>query len=711
MVACCVVLIMGSVYLDLRIPEYMSEITYHLQAGTATEVVWECGIRMLACALGSFGLAIMTAALSNRVATALCRTLRERQFSQVGTWSRQDLDSFSVASLVTRSTNDVYHLQQFMGRAIQTVIKAPIIAVWAIFKIASSSFQWTTVTVIAMVILVTCIGAILYRGIPYIRKMQWFVDEVNAETREELEGMRTIRAYNAEGHQTRKFDRSSDNLLDNSVTVVRIMALMPPLASSMMNFLTMAIYWVGAILINSAAGDTNTQMILFSDMIVFTSYATQVLSAVLMATGILRQLPTVMVSSKRIEEVISHESPIRDGTLRASDAVSPGEVEFDHVSFTYPGTDKEVLHDVSFKVPEGGTLAIIGPTASGKSTMVNLVARLYDATSGTVRVGGVDVRDYVEEELSSMLGYVPQTAVMFSGTLRENVCYGGTERTDEQAMRAIGIAQLGELVERLPNGMDSDVSQHGWNLSGGQKQRVSIARAVCKDPPIYLFDDTFSALDSRTDRDLRDALDREIGGATRIIVAQRVGTILDADRILVIEDGRVVGDGRHEDLMDTCDLYREIALSQLEDFDDKQRAGCQGPAQRAEMDQGRRQAPQPHQGHGGPHRLHGARTPRGRHRDGLHAHLHRPRAHRPAVHRDDDRRDFGLHHGPGPRRRGPGVDFRHRDLPVRHLRPELPLQRRPGPDHRLRVGAHRRPHAEGPVGEVLPPAVLVPRIA
>ncbi|MDO5861332.1 MAG: ABC transporter ATP-binding protein [Thermoplasmata archaeon] len=568
MVACCVALITGTVYLDLRIPEYMSEITYRLQNGESPDIIASYGVNMIACAFGSLALAICTATLASRTAAALCRTLRQRQFSQIETWSRQDLDSFSVASLITRSTNDVYQIQQFMGRAINMVIKAPIMAIWALYKITSSAFEWTAVTAVAMVILLVSMTVIMSKGIPYIRKMQWFVDAVNADTREELEGMRTIRAYNARDHATAKFESSSDNLLDNSVRVLRIMSPMRPIASSMMSFLTLAIYWVGAALI-SAEADTNTQMILFSDMIVFTSYATQVLSSVMMASGILRELPHVMVSSRRIEDVITHESPLRDGPMTAQDATEPGEVSFEHVSFTYPGTDNEILHDVSFTVRKGETLAIIGPTASGKSTLLNLIPRLYDATSGRVTVGGRDVREYGEDDLNTMLGYIPQTAVVFSGSMRENVCYGRMAgKTEEDAMRALRIAQLDDLVARMPNGLDSDVSQHGWNLSGGQKQRLSIARAVCKDPPIYLFDDSFSALDSKTDRNLRDALARETGGATKIIVAQRVGTILDADKIIVLEHGRVVGSGRHSELMESCALYREIAESQLEDFDD-----------------------------------------------------------------------------------------------------------------------------------------------
>lgn len=645
MVACCVALILGQVYLDLRIPEYMSEITYRLQAGDATETIAACGERMVACAFISLALAICTSVLASRVASSLSRTLRERQFRQIEKWSRQDLDSFSVASLITRSTNDVYQIQQFIGRAISMVIKAPTIAIWALLKITSSAFEWTAVTAAAMAVLLASISLILWRGIPYVRKMQWFVDAVNAETREELEGMRTIRAYNAEERTTRGFDESSEDLRDNAIKATRFMSAMHPLASSMMSFLTMAIYWAGAGIINGAAGSTDRQMLLFSDMIVFTSYATMVLSSVMMATGILRMMPNILVSSRRIEEVINHESPIRDGPCDASDAVDPGTVKFDHVSFTYPGTDTEVLHDISFEARRGSTLAIIGPTASGKSTIINLIARLYDATEGKVEVGGRDVRDYSEEELSSMMGYVPQTALVFSGSMRYNVCYGGREKTEEEAQRAVRIAQLEELVERMPEGMDCDVSQHGWNLSGGQKQRLSIARAVCKDPQIYLFDDTFSALDSRTDRDLREALAEETSGATRIIVAQRVGTIVDADLILVIESGRIVGSGTHKELMETCDLYREIARSQLEDFDERAREGSEAAAPRTGMDPRSRQAQEPHRRDVVPDTLHGQRTQSGSDGRGIRPAGNRAVAHRPPVPQRADRRDIVQHLG------------------------------------------------------------------
>lgn len=567
MLAACVFLIAGQVYLDLRIPEYMGIITDHLQAGTATEIVASDGVRMVACALLSLLLAACTAVLAARVSADLCHTLRMRLFASVGAFSRQDVDGFSASSLITRSTNDVYQIQQFLPRAINMVVKAPMIGVMAVWKISSSSFQWTAVTVIAMVVLLAAFSAMLYRGMPYMRSMQRHVDSVNMMTREGLEGARGIRAYNAEPRQEARLAEASGRLLDNSLTLVRVMAPMHALASSMMNFLTLAIYWVGAGIIQSAAGP-GEQMSLFSDMIVFTSYATQIISAVMMASGIIRGLPRVMVSSRRICEVIDHIPSVSDPVEPA--VTEPrGRVEFRDVTFRYPGTDRDVLSGVSFVAEPGETVAIIGPTASGKSTLVSLIPRLYDVTSGSILVDGADVRSYTFEELNSRLGYVPQTAVVFSGTVRDNVNYGGGSgsRDDGDVECALRVAQLWDFVSGLPDGVDTDLAQHGWSLSGGQRQRLAIARAVCRDPVVYLFDDTFSALDYRTDRDVREALDRETSGATRIVVAQRVGTIMDADRIVVLDGGHVVGIGTHVELMDSCPLYREIAESQTEASD------------------------------------------------------------------------------------------------------------------------------------------------
>ena len=564
MVAVCVALVAGQVYLDLRIPEFMNDITDHLQAGTATVIIVRDGERMLICAFASLAMALGTVVLAARVSASLCNRIRSMLFESVGSFSKQDIDGFSASSLITRSTNDVYQIQQFLPRAISIVVKAPLISVLAVWKISDSAFEWTAATVVAMVVMLIAFIIMLSRGMPYIRRMQSYVDAVNRITREGLEGTKGIRAYNAESRQEERLSEASGELLWNSISLVKTMSPTHAMASSMMNFLILAIYWIGAGLIQ--ASDTQAQqMDLFSDMIVFTSYATQVISAVMMSTAILRGLPRVMVSARRIEEVIGHEPSIRDGSGSTFSEVR-GEVVFDDVSFTYPGTDHEVLSHISFKASAGETVAIIGPTASGKSTLLNLIPRLYDATSGTVTVDGIDVRDYLLEDLYNRLGYVPQTAVVFSGTVRENVNYGGdtSSRSDADIERALRIAQLWDHVQTMPEGVDTNLAQHGWSLSGGQRQRLGIARAVCRDPEVYLFDDTFSALDYRTDRDLRSALDRETAGSTRIVVAQRVGTILNADRIIVLDGGRVVGEGTHESLMETCPLYREIAESQLE---------------------------------------------------------------------------------------------------------------------------------------------------
>lgn len=568
MIAVCVCLIAGQVYLDLRIPEYMSDITDHLQAGTATDAIVDDGVRMLLCALASLGLAACVAVLAARVSASLCRTLREVIFRSVNSFSRQDIDGFSAASLITRSTNDIYQIQQFLPRAINIVFKAPLISVMAIWKISDSAFEWTSVTVVAMAVMLLAFTLMLHRAMPYMRNMQRCVDSVNMITREGLEGTRGIRAYNAEERQEARLAGASSRLLDNSVSLVRTMSPMHALASSMLNFLILAIYWVGAGVIQSAGGQ-EVQMGLFSDMIVFTSYATQVISAVMMSTAIIRGLPRVMVSVRRIDEVVSHRPSVEDPPEPRSPPRA-GTVEFRDVSFTYPGTGREVLSHVSFRAEAGTTLAVIGPTASGKTTLLSLVARLYDVSSGSVLVDGVDVRDYDPEDLRSRLGYVPQSAVVFSGTVRDNVNYGGgsADRTDGDVLRALGVAQMLDFVESLPEGLDTDLAQHGWSLSGGQRQRLGIARAVCRDPEVYLFDDSFSALDYRTDRDLRAALSRETSGSTKVLVAQRVGTIMDADRIIVLDAGRVVGDGRHGDLLRDCPLYAEIAASQLEGSDE-----------------------------------------------------------------------------------------------------------------------------------------------
>lgn len=561
--AALVVFIICQVYLDLEIPGYMNDITYAIQTGSGTDVVKEYGTDMVLCAFLSLGFSVAAGFCATNIAASLGRTLRERQFDRVQEFSMQDMDRFSAASLITRSTNDVYHLMVFTARGLQIVIKSPILATWALLKISGKNWEWTAATAAAVVVLVAVVAVTMWYTVPRFKKIQWLTDGINRATRENLDGIRVIRAYNAEEYQQKKFDKANDDLLENNVANAHAMAPMHPITSSLNNFLTLAIYWIGAGLI-AAAGSTGDKMVLFSDMIVFSSYAMQVVSAFMLMIGIIRGLPRAMVAAGRVEEVIEAEPSIKDGGF---DGVTDaeGEVEFRDVSFSYPDAEGPAIEKVSFKVGKGQTLAIIGPTGSGKSTLVNLIPRFYDATGGQVLVDGIDVREYDQKALRRRIGYVPQSAVIFSGSVEYNVNYGDTsaDRTEDDVRKALEIAQGIDFVEKMEGGMDGHVSQYGRNVSGGQKQRICIARAVCKRPEILIFDDTFSALDFKTDLALRESLKRETAGTTNIIVAQRIGTIMDADRIIVLDKGKVVGDGIHDRLMKECGIYRDIAMSQM----------------------------------------------------------------------------------------------------------------------------------------------------
>ncbi len=561
--AALVVFIICQVYLDLEIPGYMNDITYAIQTGSGTDVVKEYGTDMVLCAFLSLGFSVAAGFCATNIAASLGRTLRERQFDRVQEFSMQDMDRFSAASLITRSTNDVYHLMVFTARGLQIVIKSPILATWALLKISGKNWEWTAATAAAVVVLVAVVAVTMWYTVPRFKKIQWLTDGINRATRENLDGIRVIRAYNAEEYQQKKFDKANDDLLENNVANAHAMAPMHPITSSLNNFLTLAIYWIGAGLI-AAAGSTGDKMVLFSDMIVFSSYAMQVVSAFMLMIGIIRGLPRAMVAAGRVEEVIEAEPSIKDGGF---DGVTDaeGEVEFRDVSFSYPDAEGPAIEKVSFKVGKGQTLAIIGPTGSGKSTLVNLIPRFYDATGGQVLVDGIDVREYDQKALRRRIGYVPQSAVIFSGSVEYNVNYGDTsaDRTEDDVRKALEIAQGIDFVEKMEGGMDGHVSQYGRNVSGGQKQRICIARAVCKRPEILIFDDTFSALDFKTDLVLRESLKRETAGTTNIIVAQRIGTIMDADRIIVLDKGKVVGDGTHDRLMKECGIYRDIAMSQM----------------------------------------------------------------------------------------------------------------------------------------------------
>ncbi|WP_400227939.1 ABC transporter ATP-binding protein [Methanomethylophilus alvi] len=561
--AALVVFIICQVYLDLEIPGYMNDITYAIQTGSGTDVVKEYGTDMVLCAFLSLGFSVAAGFCATNIAASLGRTLRERQFDRVQEFSMQDMDRFSAASLITRSTNDVYHLMVFTARGLQIVIKSPILATWALLKISGKNWEWTAATAAAVVVLVAVVAVTMWYTVPRFKKIQWLTDGINRATRENLDGIRVIRAYNAEEYQQKKFDKANDDLLENNVANAHAMAPMHPITSSLNNFLTLAIYWIGAGLI-AAAGSTGDKMILFSDMIVFSSYAMQVVSAFMLMIGIIRGLPRAMVAAGRVEEVIEAEPSIKDGGF---DGVTDaeGEVEFRDVGFSYPDAEGPAIEKVSFKVGKGQTLAIIGPTGSGKSTLVNLIPRFYDATGGQVLVDGIDVREYDQKALRRRIGYVPQSAVIFSGSVEYNVNYGDTsaDRTEDDVRKALEIAQGIDFVEKMEGGMDGHVSQYGRNVSGGQKQRICIARAVCKRPEILIFDDTFSALDFKTDLALRESLKRETAGTTNIIVAQRIGTIMDADRIIVLDNGKVVGDGTHDRLMKECGIYKNIAMSQM----------------------------------------------------------------------------------------------------------------------------------------------------
>ena len=561
LIAAAVVLILMQVWMDLKIPEYMGEITDHIVLNHS-DIVMQKGTEMLILAFGSLLVSFAAGFVLANVSALAGRNMRLMEFETVQSLSVEDISRFTAASLITRSTNDVTQVQNFIARGLQAVIKAPIIAVWGLIKISHSSMEWTAVTAGGMAVLAVMMFATLhFAGIRY-RKVQWFTDAVNRNTRENLDGIRVIRAYNAEDHQEERFDRSSRELLDNNVSAIRIMAPSYPVALAMSNFVTVGIYWIGAGLIMGIAGQ-EARFLKYSDMIVFTSYATMVLTSVLLVFGVMRMVPRARVSYARIREVIETVPSVADGTV--TEGKEKGTVEFRGVSFSYPGSGRKALEDISFRVEKGSTVAIIGSTGSGKTTLVDLMLRFHDPDTGSVMVDGVDVRDFVQQSLHDRIGYVPQNAIIFSGSVTMNVNYGdGSDgRTIKDVRRALAVAQAEDFVAALPEQEESHISQKGKNLSGGQKQRIAIARAVCRDPEIYILDDSFSALDYKTDKALREALRRETEGSTVIIVAQRIGTIRDADEILVLDEGRIVGRGKHRQLMESCPLYREIARSQL----------------------------------------------------------------------------------------------------------------------------------------------------
>ena len=550
------------VYMDITIPGYMSEIVELLYTpGTVPSDILGTGGWMLLCALCSLMAALVTGFIAAKVAATVAMRLREAIFRKTLAFSMEEIGRFSTASLITRSTNDITQVQLFIAVGMQVIIKAPIMAVWGVAMILGKNFEWTLVTAGAVVILVLIMSVIVFVAIPKSRLIQSLTDDVNRVTRENLTGIRVVRAYNAEGYQEEKFEDANKHLTDTNLFVSKVMSLVSPSMSFLMSGLTAAIYIVGATLIDSALPLERTA--LFADMVVFSNYAMLIIMAFMSLSMITIIAPRSLVAAGRIVEVIATDATIADGTETEGVPGKEGTVEFRDVSFSYPGAQEAVVTGITFTASKGDTVAIIGATGCGKSTIVNLIPRFYDVTSGSVMVDGRDVREYTQRSLRDRIGYVPQKAVLFSGTVRSNVSYGSEDAADEEVRKAVAVAQGRDFVESMEGGYDAPIAQGGSNVSGGQKQRLSIARAVCSKPEIYIFDDSFSALDYKTDLNLRRALKDEVGDATVIMVAQRIGTIRDADTILVLDDGRIVGSGRHDDLLRDCPVYREIALSQL----------------------------------------------------------------------------------------------------------------------------------------------------
>ncbi|SPZ49040.1 Putative multidrug export ATP-binding/permease protein SAV1866 [Sarcina ventriculi] len=560
-----VIFILVQVWLDLKLPDYMSEITTLVQLeGSTMEDILTSGGHMMLCAFGSLISCAIVAFFASKVAAAFSMRIRSKVFNKVESFSMDEINNFSTASLITRSTNDITQIQMFIAMGLQVIIKAPILAIWAIIKISDKNWQWTTTTAGAVIFLLVINIIIITFAIPKFKKIQGLTDNLNNITRENLTGLRVIRAYNAESYQEKKFENANNDLTSNNLFANRIMAIMNPSMGLVMNGLNLAVYWIGAYLIQRAS--MQDKLSLFSDMVVFSAYAVQVVMAFMMLTIIFIILPRATVCAKRINEVLDTKLSILDGQKDVSDISLRGEIEFKNVSFKYKDAKEYALKNISFTAHKGEIVAFIGSTGSGKSTLINLIPRLYDATSGEVLVDGINVKEYSKKDLNNKLGYVPQRAILFSGTVLSNVAYGIDETGDEileKVKKSISVAQGTDFIENMKNTYNGNIAEGGTNVSGGQKQRLNIARAIYKNPEIYIFDDSFSALDYKTDRNLRLELKKQTVDATNIIVAQRIGTIKNADKIIVLDDGEIVGMGTHKELLKTCKVYREIAYSQL----------------------------------------------------------------------------------------------------------------------------------------------------
>ena len=553
--------IVGQIWFDLTLPDYMADITQLVETpGSEMSDIWIAGGKMLLVSLGSVACAVVTGFIAARVGASFSQRLRSLEFKKVENFGPAEMNRFSTASLITRSTNDITQIQMFVTMGLMMLVKAPIMAVWAVCKIANKGLEWTFATGIAVAVLLAVIGVIMSFVMPKFKAMQRLTDNINLVARENLTGLRVVRAYNAEEYQEDKFTEANKELTETQLFTNRSMAIMMPLMNTVMNGLMLAVYWIGAYLIDAEALDKLTT---FSNMVVFSSYSIQVIMSFLLLSMVFVLWPRADVSAQRVLEVIDTDPMVADGVKTAGKPGMEGVIEFRNVSFAYPDSRQAMLEGVNFTAKKGETVAFIGSTGSGKSSLVNLVPRFYDATQGEVLVDGVNVRDYTLKALRDKIGYVPQQSFLFKGTIASNVAYGDTERNDADVKTACDVAQATEFIDKKDKKYDSGIAQGGSNVSGGQKQRLSIARAVYRHPEILIFDDSFSALDFKTDRAVRDALEREAKNSTKLIVAQRIGTIMNADRIIVLDDGKVVGQGTHHELLDNCEVYRQIAESQL----------------------------------------------------------------------------------------------------------------------------------------------------
>lgn len=559
------ILIVFQVWLDLKLPDYMSEITRILQSeGYIIKDILVQGGYMLLCAFGSLGSAVIVGYITSFISADFSMNLRRRIFKKVEDFGMPEIKKFETSSLITRTTNDATQLEMLVAMGMQLIIKAPVMCIWAITKIINKNIEWSLLVLAGVALLLVTIGILLKIVYPRFEKVQKLIDGVNGVTRESVTGIRVVRAFNAEEYQENRFDKVNNDLTNMQLFNQKCFAILDPVMNIVMHFLTLGIYFIGAYLIDAA--HMVDKITLFSNMVVFSSYGMQVIMSFLMLAMIFMILPRASVSAKRINEVLDEELSLKDGTLDGNEALEVGTVEFKNVSFKYPDASEYVLKDISFKVNKGETVAFIGSTGSGKSTLINLIPRFYDATEGEVLIDGINIRDYKLKELHNKIGYVPQKAVMFMGSVKSNVGYGsvnGTKPTLGKIKEATDVAQASSFIKEMDGEYEAHIAQGGTNVSGGQKQRLSIARAIARDPEIYIFDDSFSALDFKTDATLRRALKEYTKDATSIIVAQRVGTIINADKIVVLNEGECVGIGTHKELLKSCKVYQEIVLSQL----------------------------------------------------------------------------------------------------------------------------------------------------